>query len=81
LIRRTASKRSPIAATRTRVRTADGKTQEFWERNLRLKTDSSDEGPRKGAPATVAAGMMGDRASLIFATPGEISASIKQQCQ
>jgi cytochrome c len=64
-----------------RVRTADGKTQEFWERNLRLKTDSSDEGPRQGVPAIVAAGMMGDRASLIFATPEEISASIKQQCQ
>jgi len=63
-----------------RVRTADGKTQEFWERNLRFKTDSSDEGPQKGAPAIVGAGMMGDRASLVFASPEEISASIKSQC-
>ena len=64
-----------------RVRTADGKTQEFWERNLRFKTDSSEEGPQTGAPAIVSAGMMGDRASLVFAAPEEISARIKHQCQ
>ncbi|WP_245283847.1 cytochrome c family protein [Bradyrhizobium sp. Cp5.3] len=28
-----------------RVTTADGKTRAFWERNLRLKTDSSKDGP------------------------------------
>ena len=42
-----------------RVTTADGKIQAFWERNLRLKTDSSKDGPQKGAPALVPAGMMG----------------------
>ena len=30
------------------VTTADGTTSDFWERNLRFKTDSSDEGPEKG---------------------------------
>ena len=54
--------------------------QEFWERNLRFKTDSSNEGPQKGAPAIVGAGMMGDRASLVFAAPAEISAWIDSQC-
>jgi cytochrome c len=63
-----------------RVTTADGKTRDFWERNLRLKTDSSDEGPQKGAPAIVDAGMMGDRASVIFAAPEEISAAISKGC-
>ncbi|WP_244470998.1 hypothetical protein [Microvirga massiliensis] len=63
-----------------RVTTADGRTQEFWERNLRFKTDSGPEGPEKGAPALVGAGMMGDRASVIFAAPEEISALIKPQC-
>jgi cytochrome c len=33
-----------------RVTTAAGETHEIWERNLRFKTDSSDEGPAKGAP-------------------------------
>jgi uncharacterized cupredoxin-like copper-binding protein len=34
----------------------------------------------KGAPALVSAGMMGDRADVIFAAPGEISAFIAEQC-
>jgi cytochrome c len=63
-----------------RVTTADGQTQEFWERNLRFKTDSSAIGPVKGAPALFGAGMQGDRASIIFSTPEEISDFIKRQC-
>jgi cytochrome c len=63
-----------------RVTTADGETHDFWERNLRLKTDSSDEGPEPSAPAILDAGMMGDRASVIFATPEEISRFISREC-
>lgn len=63
-----------------RVTTADGKTQSFWERNLRFKTDSSGDGPEKNAPAIVGSGMVGDRASVIFATPAEISGFIVPQC-
>ena len=62
------------------VTTGTGETQQFWERNLRLKTDSSAEGPPKGKPALLGAGMMGDRASVIFADPAEISAFIKAKC-
>ncbi len=62
------------------VVTADGETHDFWERNLRFKTDSSDEGPVTGAPAILGAGMMGDRASVIFAAPDEISGFIKHDC-
>jgi len=65
---------------RYKVTTANGKTRNFWERNLRLKTDSSNDGPSKGAPALLPAGMMGDRADVIFATPDEISAFIKPEC-
>jgi cytochrome c len=63
-----------------RVTTADGKTRGFWERNLRLKTDSSKDGPQSGTPALVPAGMMGDRADVIFASPQEISKSIEARC-
>lgn len=63
-----------------RVMTADGKRRDFWERNLRFKTDSSSNGPEKGAPAILGAGMMGDRASVIFATPEEISSFIAHPC-
>lgn len=63
-----------------RVVTADGTVHEFWERNLRFKTDSSSDGPEKDAPAIVGAGMMGDRASVIFAAPEEIGTWIKPVC-
>ena len=63
------------------VTTANGETHKFWERNLRLKTDASSDGPEKNAPALVAAGMMGDRADVIFAEPSEISPSIAAKCE
>lgn len=63
-----------------KVTTSDGKTRDFWERNLRFKTDSSEDGPDKDAPAIVNAGMMGDRASVIFSTPEEISRFIARGC-
>jgi hypothetical protein len=66
--------------TTYRVTTADGKTRAFWERNLRFKTDAGEGGPEKGAPAIVGAGMMGDRADVIFAAPEEISGSIASEC-
>ena len=62
------------------VTTADGATATFWETNLRFKTDSSDRGPERGKPVIVGAGMVGDRASVIFAAPEEISAYIVPGC-
>jgi cytochrome c len=62
------------------VRTADGKVEKVWEFNLRLKTDSSPQGPAPGKPVIVGAGMQGDRASVIFAAPSEISAFIRPDC-
>jgi cytochrome c len=58
------------------VTTANGQTRKFWERNLRLKTDARGDGPEKNAPALVKAGMIGDRADVIFADPSEISSFI-----
>jgi len=63
-----------------RVTTANGKTRAFWERNLRFKTDSSDDGPAKGAPAIVNAGMMGDRASVVFSAPEEWGQFVRREC-
>jgi cytochrome c len=62
------------------ITTANGQTRKFWARNLRLKTDASADGPEKEAPALVGAGMMGDRADVIFADPSEISAYIAAKC-
>lgn len=60
---------------------ADGATHPFWEFNLRFKTDTSARGPRPGEPVIVGAGMGGDRAQVVFASPTEISPSIKKECR
>ena len=63
------------------VTTANGQSRKFWERNLRLKTDGGPDGPETKAPALVDAGMMGDRADVIFADPSEISPYIVSKCE
>ncbi len=62
------------------VTTADGRSTRVWEFNLRLKTDASRLGPPEGRPAIVGAGMRGDRASIVFAKPAEISPFVKEEC-
>jgi cytochrome c len=63
------------------VTTAGGDVLEFRDFDLRFKTDAGDQGPRRGAPALLPAGMMGDRAFLIFSDPGEISGYIEKECR
>ena len=43
-------------------------------------TDSSQDGPENDAPAIMPAGMMGDRAAVIFAAPEEITKTIESRC-
>jgi cytochrome c len=63
-----------------RVTRVDGRTAEFWERNLRFETDSSARGPKPDIPTIMPAGMLGDRAAVIFSGPGEIDSFIEQVC-
>jgi cytochrome c len=62
------------------LKTGKGTTHKIWEFNLRLKTDSSEYGPAPGKPVITGSGMMGDRASVVFASPNEISSFIKETC-
>lgn len=62
------------------VTTASGETFPFWEFNVRFKTDSSKSGPPKGAPALLRAGMMGDRAFIVFSSPEEMAALVEARC-
>jgi len=62
------------------VEVESGEVHPFWEFNLRFKTDSSERGPEPGRPVLIPAGMMGDRAFVVFSDPGEISASIDERC-
>lgn len=62
------------------VATADGEERSFWALNLRLKVDSSALGPKGGKPVLIGSGMQGDRASLVFSDPAQISAFIQNKC-
>lgn len=63
-----------------RVTTADGQTEVFWEFNLRFKTDGSASGPAPRRPVLLAAGMQGDRASVVFSRFEEIAGFVRRQC-
>lgn len=58
----------------------NGTTLEFWERNLRFKTDSSEEGPYPGKPVLQPSGQQGDRAYVVFFEATEITPAIKPNC-
>ena len=58
----------------------NGVTIPFWERNLRLRVDSTDEGPAPGVPAMLPGGMQGDRYTVVFHAPAEISSFIQSAC-
>jgi cytochrome c len=62
------------------VTNGKAETRAFWEFNLRFKTDSSPSGPAPGKPVLVGQGMQGDRAQVVFASPGEISKFIREGC-
>ena len=62
------------------VVTADGTERPIWEMNLRLKVDSSLNGPKGGNPVLVQSGMQGDRASLVFSDAAKISAFVQSKC-
>lgn len=64
-----------------RVTTADGKTRLWWEFNLRFKTDGGAQGPAAGKPVIVGNGMQGDRASIVFARPEDISSFVHRECK
>ena len=63
------------------VRTVDGQSRRFQQPDLRFKIDSSELGPSPNRPVILPGGMMGDRATVFFASPEEIGALIKPAVQ
>lgn len=61
------------------ITTADGRTAVVSEINLRFKVDSSGQGPLAGRPVILPGGMMGDRATMFFASAVEITDLIGPQ--
>ena len=62
------------------IATEDGRETPYWEKNIRLKIDSVETGPPPGKPVILAAGMQGDRASVIFASLSDLKTLIKEGC-
>jgi len=54
------------------ITTADGQRTSFSKTNLRFKIDSSAFGPPTGRPVILPGGMIGDRATVLFASAAEI---------
>ena len=63
------------------VTLGDGKQTQLWESNIRFKTDSSEQGPHPGLPTILPSSTMGDRMTMIFASPGEIGRFIQSKCE
>jgi cytochrome c len=59
---------------------ASGAQHRYPEFNLRFKTDSSRTGPEPGKPTLLPAGMRGDRAQVIFASPDELKRFLVERC-
>lgn len=59
------------------VTTADGRTTTFRKTNIRIKIDTSDQGPHLGRPVILPGGMRGDRVTVFFASPAEVATLIK----
>ena len=62
------------------VTTATGEKHKLWEFNVRLKTDSSRDGPSPEKPVMIGSGMRGDRVSIVFVSPQELGQFIKESC-
>jgi cytochrome c len=62
------------------VTTEDGIETPYWEKNVRLKIDSTETGPPEGVPVVLGAGMRGDRVSVIFGSLAELEDFIDEKC-
>ena len=63
------------------VTTADGRSTDFLGGQSSLSRSDSNHAPvpLSGKPVILLTGMMGDRASVFFASPAEMSSLIKHQ--
>jgi cytochrome c len=62
------------------IATADGAETAFWEKNVRIKIDSTETGPPEGVPVLIESGRMGDRTYVIFRSVAELRSFIAEKC-
>ena len=63
------------------IHTEDGASYPYWEKNVRLKIDSTETGPPEGTPVILGAGMRGDRVSVIFKSVADLSRLLVEECR
>jgi hypothetical protein len=63
------------------VTTADGRRRSFPEFKLRFKTDSSPNGPHRGKPVLIRAGMGEDRGFVIFGSLADFQRHVFAGCE
>ena len=63
------------------VETADGKREKVSEESLQFRTDSSELGPLPGKPVAMGAGRNAEGGVIVFASPSEVSRSIRSSCR
>lgn len=63
------------------IATKDGAKRPYWEKNVRLKIDSTETGPLDGVPVVLGAGMRGDRISVVFKSVADLSRMLSDGCQ
>lgn len=62
------------------IETADGASTILWEKNVRLKIDSTETGPPPGVGVVLGAGMQGDRYSVIFSSVADLQRLVSETC-
>src|SRR5680860_124106 len=63
------------------ITTEDGREMPYWEKNVRLKTDSTDTGPPPGIGVILGSGMQGDRYSVVFSSVADLQHLVSETCQ
>lgn len=63
------------------IETENGTTHPVWEKNVRLKIDSTETGPPEGTPVMLNAGMRGDRVSVIFKNVADLTRLLVEECR
>ncbi len=62
------------------IATADGRETPYWEKNVRIKVDSTETGPPPGVPVLRETGRMGDRVYLLFRSLADMKAWPREDC-
>lgn len=62
------------------IATADGREVPYWEKNVRIKVDSTETGPPPGVPALRETGRMGDRIYVLFRSLDDLRRWLREDC-